>query len=106
MGAETKRANKPSTGGKVAAGLGLVLLDLLAIAVFLWGYLITGWADNWSQDNAPEAPQAARQAMWFLAGGAVVTGGGLLALGRRAYGIVQLLTLGGAAAAFALLATL
>ncbi|MGD9485613.1 hypothetical protein WDH52_20575 [Streptomyces sp. TRM70308] len=106
MGVETKRANKPSTGQKVAVGFGLILLDLLVIAVFLWGYLITGWADNWNEDNAPEAPQAARQAMWFLAGGAVVTGGGLLALGRRAYGIVQLLALGGGAAAFALLAAL
>ncbi|MER5781662.1 hypothetical protein ABT104_08060 [Streptomyces mobaraensis] len=47
----------------------------------------------------------ARQAVWVLAGGAVVTGGGLLALRRPVAGAFQLLVLGTGAAFFADLAS-
>jgi hypothetical protein len=96
--------NKPSTGRQVGVSLALLLTDLLAIAWLLYGYGMTGWADSYDETNAPEAPQVAKQAMWFLVGGAVVTGGSLLALGWRISGTVQLLILGGGAAVFALFA--
>jgi hypothetical protein len=87
----------------VAVGSALLVVDLVVIAWLLYGYGMTGWADSFDDVNAPDAPQAARQAMWLLAGGAVVTGGGLLALRWRISGILQLLVLGCGAGAFALL---
>ncbi|WP_371670582.1 hypothetical protein OG985_24965 [Streptomyces sp. NBC_00289] len=100
----TKRANRPSAGQQVGVGAALLLIDLLVIAWLLYGYGMTGWADTYDEPNPPDAPRVARQAMWFLAAGAVVTGGGLLALGWRISGTVQLLLLGGGAGVFALLA--
>ncbi|WP_280892571.1 hypothetical protein [Streptomyces sp. LBL] len=44
--------------------------------------------------NPPNAPKEALLGMWLLLGGAVVTGGGLLALGWHIPGIVQLVVLG------------
>ncbi|MEV0050854.1 DUF6234 family protein [Saccharopolyspora shandongensis] len=99
-----KRGSKPSIGQQVGVGVGLFLIDLMVIAWLLYGYGITGWADNFDGVNAPKAPQVALQAVWLLAGGAVVTGGGLLALRWRISGTVQLLILSGGAGAFALLA--
>lgn len=99
-----KRANKPSTGQQVGVGAALLLVDLMVIAWLLYGYGMTGWADSYDEPNPPDAPQVARQAMWFLLGGAVVTGGGLLALGWRISGMVQLVLLGGVAGVFALFA--
>ncbi|MFJ1974271.1 hypothetical protein ACIO93_37240 [Streptomyces sp. NPDC087903] len=101
---KSKRANRPSTGQQIGVGLALLLIDLLVLAWLLYGYGMTGWADTYDEPNPPDAPQVARQAMCFLAAGAVVTGGGLLALGRRISGTVQLLLLGGGAGAFALFA--
>lgn len=99
-----KRAHKPSTGQQVGVSLALLLVDLMVIVWLLYGYGITGWADSYDEPNPPDAPQVARQAMWFLAGGAAVTGGALLALGWRISGTVQLLLLGGSAGVFALFA--
>ncbi|MGW0550282.1 hypothetical protein [Streptomyces altiplanensis] len=98
--------NNPSTGRQVGASVALLVIDLLAMAWLLYGYGISGWADSFDGDNAPEAPSFARRAMWFLAGGAAVTGGGLLALRWHIPGVVQLLTLGCGAGAFAYLAAL
>ncbi|MFC9845985.1 hypothetical protein ACFWFF_04740 [Streptomyces sp. NPDC060223] len=96
-----RRPSKPSTGQQVGVSLALLLIDLMVIAWLMYGYGITGWADSYDDSNPPDAPRVARQAMWFLAGGAVLTGGGLLALGWRISGTVQLLLLGGGAALFA-----
>ncbi|MGW7252889.1 DUF6234 family protein [Streptomyces sp. NPDC054834] len=100
-----KPLRKPPTGQQVGLGMALLLLDLLIIAWLLYGYGMTGWADSYDGVNAPEAPKVARQAMWLLLGGAVVTGGGLLALRWRVSGLIQLTTLTGAAGLFACLAT-
>lgn len=100
----TKRTGGPSAGRQIGLGLALLLIDLLVIAWLLYGYAITGWADGYDAAGAPDAPRAARQAMWFLTGGAVVTGGGLLALRWRICGVLQLLVLGGGAVAFAVAA--
>ncbi|MEV5428146.1 DUF6234 family protein [Streptomyces sp. NPDC052701] len=99
-----KSVGRPSAGRQAGVGAVLFLVDLMVIAWLLYGYGMTGWADGYDQSNPPDAPRAARQAMWFLTGGAVVTGGGLLALGWRVPGTVQLLLLGGGAGAFALFA--
>ncbi len=98
--------NNPSTGRQVGASVALLVIDLLAMAWLLYGYGISGWADSLNGGNAPEAPDFARRAMWFLAGGAAVTGGGLLALRWHIPGTVQLLILGCGAGAFAYLAAL
>ncbi|WP_329549584.1 DUF6234 family protein [Streptomyces sp. NBC_01356] len=99
---EMKRVGKPSTSQQVGVSVALLLVDLMVIAWLLYGYGMTGWADSYDESNPPDAPQVARQSMCFLVGGAVVTGGGLLALGWRISGIVQLLLLGGGAGVFAL----
>ncbi|MFD8592941.1 hypothetical protein ACFV1B_25905 [Streptomyces sp. NPDC059637] len=99
MGAE--RTGGPSAGRQAGVAAVLLLIDLMVIAWLLYGYGITGWADNYDDANAPEA---ALRATWILAGGAAVTGGGLLASRWRVPGAVQLLVLGGGAAMFALLA--
>lgn len=69
------------------------------IAWSVYGVGVAGWADSYESDGvAPSsASQAASQALWLLGGGAVLTGGGLLALGWRIPGIVQLIVLGGGA---------
>jgi len=99
---EVKRRSKPSTSQQVGVSVALLLVDLMVIAWLAYGYGMTGWADSFNEPNPPEAPEVARQAMWFLGGSAVVTGGGLLALGWRISGTVQLLLLGGGAGVFAL----
>ncbi|WP_394329332.1 hypothetical protein [Nocardiopsis sp. CNR-923] len=67
-------------------------------------YGMAGWADSYDSGNPPRAPQEALRGMWILAGGAVVTGGGLLALGWRIPGLVQLVVLGVGAGLLAYLA--
>ena len=99
-----KRVVTRSMGGQAGAGVVLIVVDVVVIAWLLYGYGLTGWADAFAERSAPQAPQIARQAMWILAGGAVVTGGCLLVLRRRLAGIVQLLVLGGGAGVFAFLA--
>lgn len=96
-----RRADGPSTGQQVGVALALLVIDLVVIAWLLYGYGMTGWADGYDSADAPEAPEVARQAMWLLAGGAVVTGGGLLALRWHVPGVVQLVVLGAAAGLFA-----
>lgn len=97
-------SSRTSTGGQVVVTVLLVVLDLLVMAWFLYGYGITGWADAYDQGNPPEAPGWAQRAAWIFAVAAVVTGGGLLALRWRIPGFAQLCVLGFGAAAFALLA--
>ncbi|WP_237408009.1 DUF6234 family protein [Streptomyces sp. M2CJ-2] len=99
-----KRTSRPSVGQQVGVGAALLLIDLMVIAWLLYGYGVTGWADSYDAPDPPDAPRVARQAMWLLAGGAVVTGGGLLALGWRISGTVQLLLLGGGAGLFSFFA--
>ncbi|MFI0742280.1 hypothetical protein ACH4PU_30040 [Streptomyces sp. NPDC021100] len=101
---EARRA-RPSIGQEVGLSLALLLLDLLVMAWLFYGYGITAWADGYATPGSREAPGVARQAVWVLAGGAVVTGGGLLALRRPVAGAFQLLVLGTAAAFFADLAS-
>ncbi|MEV6005039.1 hypothetical protein AB0M25_38960 [Streptomyces griseomycini] len=96
--------NNPSTGLQVGVSVALLVVDLLVLVGLLYGFGIYGWADGFNGGNAPEAPGFAWRAMWFLAGGAAVTGGGLLALRWPVPGTVQLLTLGGGAVLFACLA--
>ncbi|MFI8303645.1 hypothetical protein ACIF80_09360 [Streptomyces sp. NPDC085927] len=98
--------SRPSVVQQAGVGAVLLLVDLMVIAWLLYGYGMTGWADSYDASPSPDAAsRAARQAMWFLAGGAVVTGGGLLALGWRISGMMQFLLLGGAAGVFALFAS-
>lgn len=99
-----ERVSKPSTGLQAGVSIALLVIDLLVLAWLLYGYGIYGWADGHDEGNPPEAPEFAARAMWFLAGGAAVTGGGLLALRWHISGTVQLLVLGGGAVLFASLA--
>ncbi|GHH45974.1 hypothetical protein GCM10018773_36480 [Streptomyces candidus] len=93
-----------STGRHVGVGLALLVLDLMVIAWLVFGYGMASWADSYDQDNLPGAPKMAWPAMWLLVAGAVVTGGGLLALRWRALGVMQLTVLGGGAGLLAALA--
>jgi hypothetical protein len=95
--------SEPSMAQQIGVGLGLLVVDLTITAWLLWGYGWTGWADSFSQGIAPNAPTIAWRATWLLAGGAVVSGGGLL-LRWRIPGIVQLVVLGVGAGLFACLA--
>lgn len=96
------QANKPSTGQQIGVSVALLVIDFLIIAWTVYSYGMAGWADSYDSDSASpsRASGVASQASWLLVGGAVVTGGGLLALGWRIPGIVQLFVLGGAAALF------
>ncbi|MET7695354.1 DUF6234 family protein [Streptomyces sp. NPDC005483] len=96
--------NEPSTGQQLGVGLALVILDLMVIAWLVFRYGMTGWADSYDRDNLPDAPKMAWQGMWLLVGGAVVTGGGLLAMRWRGPGIMQLIVLGAGAGLLAVLA--
>lgn len=98
------RQKGTSAGGQVLVAALLVVLDLLVMAWWWYAWAITGWADAYDAPNPPEAPGVVRHAVWFLAGAAVVTGGGLLALRWRVPGFTQLWVLGLGAAAFGLLA--
>ncbi|MFC4498907.1 MULTISPECIES: DUF6234 family protein [Streptomyces] len=85
---------EPSTGEQVGVSVALLVIDLAVIAWLWFRYGMTGWADSYDQGNPPSAPKEALRGMWLLAGGAVVTGGGLLVLGWRIPGVVQLVVLG------------
>ncbi|MEO3851745.1 DUF6234 family protein [Streptomyces sp. B8F3] len=99
-----ERTRGPTRGSDIGLGVCLLLIDLMVIAWLLYGYGITGWADNYSPDSQAEAPQLAQQFTWLLAGGAVFTGAALIALGSRIAGTVQLVILGGGAMLFAVIA--
>ncbi|MFG2795138.1 hypothetical protein [Streptomyces pseudovenezuelae] len=99
-----ERGSEPSIGQQVGVSLALLILDLMVIAWLVFRYGMTGWADSYDQDNLPGAPKMAWQGMWFLVGGAVVSGGGLLALRWRTPGIMQLIVLGVGAGLLAALA--
>ncbi len=96
---------EPSTGEQVGVSVALLVIDLLVVAWLWYRVGISGWADANDQGNPPGAPKEARQGMWLLVGGAVVTGCGLLALRWRIPGIVQLVVLGAGAGFLAYLAT-
>jgi hypothetical protein len=89
-----RHGSEPSTGQQIGVSVALLVIDLMVIAWLVYRYGITGWADAYDQGNPPSAPKEARRGMWLLAGGAVVTGCGLLALRWRIPGIVQLVALG------------
>lgn len=93
------QAKEPSTGQQIGVSVALLVIDLMVIAWAVYGYGIAGWADSYESDsvNPSSASRAASQASWLLGGGAVLTGGGLLALGWRISGIVQLVVLGAGA---------
>ncbi|MFD3475881.1 hypothetical protein [Streptomyces sp. NPDC058695] len=86
--------SEPSTLRQIAVAVVLLIVDLAVIAWFLWSYSWIGWKDGWNPQNAPEAPRVAWRAVWILGVAAVVTGGGLFALGWRISGVVQLSVLG------------
>ncbi|WP_329121518.1 DUF6234 family protein [Streptomyces sp. NBC_01465] len=92
---------RPSTGEQAGVSAALFVLDLMVIAVLWYRWGITAWADGTDPDNPPSAPAEALRGAWILAGGAVVTGGGLLARRWRIPGVMQLMVLGGTAALFA-----
>jgi hypothetical protein len=87
-----ERGSRPHVGAQVMVGVLLLAVDLVYIAGSWFGYGLAGWTDDGS--ISPEAQRFAWQAMWYLAGGAVITGGGLLALGWRVPGVMQLIVLG------------
>ncbi|UCA54212.1 hypothetical protein LEL86_35280 [Streptomyces sp. WA6-1-16] len=73
----------------------LLVIDLMVIAwLVIIQYGVSSWADNYNGGNPRGAPEEALRGMWLLAAGALVTGGGLLALGWRVPGLVQLVVLG------------
>ncbi len=85
---------EPSTGEQVGVSVALLIIDLMVIAWLVFRYGMTGWADSYDHGNPSSAPKEALRGMWLLVGGAVVTGGGLLALRWRIPGVVQLVVLG------------
>ncbi|RSN35441.1 hypothetical protein DMH12_38260 [Streptomyces sp. WAC 04229] len=93
---------KPSTGQQIGVSVALLVIDFVVIAWTVYGYGMAGWADSYDSDSASpsSASGVASQASWLLGGGAVVTGGALLALGWRIPGVVQLVVLGCGAALF------
>ncbi|MFF9769665.1 hypothetical protein ACF1GT_24240 [Streptomyces sp. NPDC014636] len=97
-----ERGSGPSTGRQVGVSLALAVIDLMVIAWLMFGYGMQTWADSYDSGNPPSAPEVALHGMWLLACGAVVTGGGLLALRRRIAGIVQLVVLGAGAGLLAI----
>ncbi|MFH8657746.1 hypothetical protein [Streptomyces afghaniensis] len=94
-----RRVNEPSTGRQIGVSLALLVIDFMLIAWSVYGVGMAGWADSYESDGVSptSASRAASQALWLLGGGAVLTGGGLLALGWRIPGVVQLIVLGGGA---------
>ncbi|MFJ8049230.1 hypothetical protein [Streptomyces luteogriseus] len=79
--------------------MALLVIDFMLIAWSVYSVGMAGWADSYESDGVvpSSVPRAASQAWWLLGGGAVLTGGGLLALGWRIPGIVQVVVLGGGA---------
>ncbi|WP_437028342.1 hypothetical protein [Streptomyces sp. enrichment culture] len=102
-----RRANEPSIGRQIGVGVVLLVIDFVLIAWSVYGVGMAGWADGYESDGvAPSsASRAASQALWLLGGGAVLTGGGFLALGWRIPGVVQLTVLGFGAVLVSSLAT-
>lgn len=89
---------EPSIGEQVGVSVALLVIDLMVIAwLVIIQYGVSSWADNYNGGNPPSAPKEALRGMWLLAAGALVTGGGLLALGWRVPGLVQLVVLGAGA---------
>ncbi|MEU9148988.1 DUF6234 family protein [Streptomyces sp. NPDC048417] len=99
-----RQGSQPSTGQQIGVTAALLVIDLLVIAYLWLRYGMSGWADSYDPGNPPSAPKEALRGMWLLVGGAVVTGGGLLALRWRIPGTVQLVVLGVAAGLLASLA--
>ncbi|MEV5186339.1 hypothetical protein [Streptomyces werraensis] len=97
---ETPPADELSTGPQIGVSVALLLVDLMLIAGSVYCVGTAGWAGSYGSDSAAAsgASEVAAQAMWLLGGSAVLTGGGLLALGWRIPGIVQLVVLGVGAA--------
>ncbi|MGA5008864.1 hypothetical protein ACPCDX_28245 [Streptomyces koyangensis] len=95
---------EPSALRQVAVAVLFFVVDLALIASLVRIYGWTGWADTWDPVNAPEAPGIAWRAVWILAGGAVVTGVGLLVLRWRIPAAVQVSILGAGSVLFACLA--
>ncbi|MQL62697.1 hypothetical protein F6Q10_08700 [Streptomyces vinaceus] len=93
---ETPPADEPSTGPQIGVSAALLLVDLMLVAGSVYCVGTAGWAGSYESGGsaASSASRTAAQAMWLLGGGAVLTGGGLLALGWRIPGIVQLVVLG------------
>ncbi|NEE06920.1 hypothetical protein G3M58_10745 [Streptomyces sp. SID7499] len=91
--------NEPSTGRQIGVSLALLVIDFMLIAWSVYSVGMAGWADSYESDGVVPtgASRAASEALWLLCGGAVLTGGGLFALGWRIPGTVQLLVLGGGA---------
>ncbi|MET8940274.1 DUF6234 family protein [Streptomyces rubiginosohelvolus] len=86
---------EPSIGEQVGVSVALLVVDLMVIAwLVIIQYGVSCWADNYNGGNPPSASKEALRGMWLLAAGALVTGGGLLALGWRTPGLVQLVALG------------
>jgi hypothetical protein len=94
-----RQTNEPSTGQQIGVSVALLVIDFMLIAWSVYGVGMAGWADSYESDGVvpSSASRAASQALWLLGGGAVLTGGGLLALGWRIPGVVQLVVLGGGA---------
>ncbi|MFD5632950.1 hypothetical protein ACFWJM_02190 [Streptomyces sp. NPDC127077] len=86
------RGAEPYIGAQVMIGVLLLAVDLAYIAGLWFAYGFAGWTDDGG--IAPEAQMFAWRTTWYLAGGAVVTGGGLLVLRWRIPGAVQLIVLG------------
>ncbi|MFB6700859.1 hypothetical protein [Streptomyces rubiginosohelvolus] len=75
--------------------MALLAIDPMVIAwLVIIQYEVSSWADNYNGGNPPSASKEALRGMWLLAAGALVTGGGLLALGWRTPGLVELVALG------------
>jgi hypothetical protein len=87
-----ERGSEPYIGAQVMVGVLLLAVDLAYIAGLWFFYGFAGGTDDGS--IAPATQMFAWRTMWYLAGGAVVTGGGLLALRWRIPGVVQLIVLG------------
>ncbi|GGX13919.1 hypothetical protein GCM10010383_49970 [Streptomyces lomondensis] len=103
-----KPANEPSTGRQIGVTVALLVIDFMVIAWMVYDFGMAGWADGYASDSVSassesSASRVASQASWLLGGGAVLTGGGLLALGWRIPGVVQLVVLGVGAASFSTL---
>ncbi|MET9865858.1 hypothetical protein ABZZ16_06565 [Streptomyces sp. NPDC006386] len=83
--------------------MALLVIDLMVIAWMVFAVGMEGWADSYESASASASASAsgassvASQASLILMGGAVFTGGGLLALGWRIPGVVQVVVLMGGA---------